>query len=230
MMYPEERNVVMKKLSCGILLALVLMVAGSAKGDLSVGATVDENGIRQFHLAIGKFYNVPERAVTVIKKKGVSDEELPVIFFVSERAGVKPAAVIELRQLGKSWLDITLHFGLSPEIYYVPVKGDPGPPYGKAYGYFKKHPRAKWREIVLSDVEVVNLVNLRMVSKLYGVEADDVIKWRAEGKHFAQVNVNAKEHRDKAKAQAKAAKSKGSKQRADADNNGKGEGKGKKEK
>jgi hypothetical protein len=228
MMYPEERNVVMKKLSCGILLGLLLMVAGSARADVSVGATIDENGIRQFHLAIGTFYNVPERAVTVIKKKGVSDEELAVVFFISERAGVKPAAVIDLRQLGKSWLDITVHFGLSPEIYYVAVKGDPGPPYGKAYGYFKKHPRSKWREIVLSDVEVVDLVNLRMVSKLYGVEPDEVIKWRAAGKHFTEVNLNAKEHRDKAKAEAKAAKSKGSKARAEADNNGKGENKGKK--
>ena len=230
MMYPEERNVVMKKLSCGILLGLLLMVAGSARADVSVGATIDENGIRQFHLAIGKFYNVPERAVTVIKKKGISDEELAVVFFIAERAGVKPAPVIELRQLGKSWLDITLHFGLSPEIFYVPVKGDPGPPYGKAYGYFKKHPRSKWREIVLTDVEVVNLVNLRFVSKLYAIEPEEVIKWRAEGKHFTEVNLNAKSHRDKQKAEAKAAKSKGSKPRAEADNTGKADNKGKKDK
>jgi len=62
-----------------------------------------------------------------------------VVFFIADRAGLKPAPVIELRDLKKSWLDITIHFGLSPEIYYVPVTVDPGPPYGKAYGYFKKH-------------------------------------------------------------------------------------------
>ncbi len=47
-----------------------------------------------------------------------------------------------------------------------------------------------------------------MVSKLYGVTPDEVIAWRCEGKHFAQVNLNAKELRDQTKAEAKATKSK----------------------
>ena len=142
-----------------------------------------------------------------------------VVFFIADRAGLKPAPVIELRDLKKSWLDITLHFGLSPEIYYVPVTVDPGPPYGKAYGYFKKHPRNEWTQIQLSDAEIVNLSNLRMVSKLSGVTPDEVIAWRCEGKHFAQVNLNAKELRDQKKAEAKANKSRGARARAEANEN-----------
>ncbi len=208
----------MKKATCGILFGLLIMAAFTVQAG-EKPAKVDDASIQQYYAAVGKFYNVPERAVATIKKKGISDEELAVVFFIADRAGLKPAPVIELRDLKKSWLDITIHFGLSPEIYYVPVTVDPGPPYGKAYGYFKKHPRNEWKQIQLSDAEIVNLTNLRMVSKLYGVTPDEVIAWRCEGKHFAQVNLNAKELRDQKKAEAKANKSRGAKARAEANEN-----------
>ncbi len=210
----------MKRLTFGILFSMLLLASVSAfAGDQAKSSANDDSSIRQYYLAVGKFFNVPERAVTTIKKKGVSDEELAVVFFIAERAGVKPAPVMELRALNKSWLDITIHFGLSPEIYYVPVTVDPGPPYGKAYGYFKKHPREEWKKIQLSDAEIVNLTNLRLFSKLYGVSPEEVIKWRAEGKHFAQVNHHAKKWQDEKKAEAKANKQRGAKARAEANEN-----------
>lgn len=210
----------MKRLTFGILCSLLILVAISASAaDKTKSPATDESIIREYYLAVGKYFNVPERAVSTIKKKGVSDEELAVVFFIADRAGIKPAPVMELRDLKKSWLEITLHFGLSPEIFYVPVNTDPGPPYGKAYGYFKNHPRNEWKQIQLSDVEVVNLTNLRIFSKLYGVSPEDVIKWRAEGKHFAEVNLSAKKQQEQQRAEAKEAKRRGAKARAEANDN-----------
>ncbi|MBK7141370.1 MAG: hypothetical protein IPH75_04735 [bacterium] len=209
----------MKRLTFGILIGLLLVAAMSVSaGDKTKATSNDDNSLREYYLAVGKFFNVPERAVMTIKKKGVSDEELAVVFFIAERAGIKPAPVMELRDLKKSWLEITVHFGLSPEIYYVPVTVDPGPPYGKAYGYFKNHPREEWKQAKLSDVEIVNLTNLRLFSKLYGISSDEVIKWRAEGKHFAQVNKHAQELRKQQQAAAKSSK-RGAKARAEANEN-----------
>jgi len=84
-------------------------------------------------------------------------------------------------------MEITLHFGLSPEIYYVPVERIPGPPYGHAYGYYKKVPRAKWSTIRLPDADIVNLVNLRFMRGYYDADVDTVVRMRHEGKDFADI-------------------------------------------
>ena len=73
------------------------------------------------------------------KRKKISDEELPVVFFLAHKAGVKSSVIINLRLRGKSWFEISSHYNLSPDIYFIDLKTNPGPPYGKAYGHYKKH-------------------------------------------------------------------------------------------
>jgi len=169
--------------------------AGPAWSDVSFGVSGDEGGIRQFYLAIGDFYNVPEREVVVVKEKHFQDEELPVVFFLAQRARVSPNIIIDLRLGGKSWMDITYYYGLGAEIFYVPTRTIGGPPYGRAIGYYKKRPRREWRYIKLRDDDVVNLVNLKFISTHYGYSADDVIKMRSEGKNFIDINKQVKEHK-----------------------------------
>lgn len=193
----------MKKLLLFVLICLgiVLISVTSGKSQVSAGISVGPDGLKSFYLAVGSHYNIPERAVLVVKQKRIEDEELPVVFYICQRAGIKPAAVIELRHLGKSWLDITLHFGLGPDIFYVPMSVDPGPPYGKAYGHFKKHPKGKWKEIQLTDTDIVNLVNLRFVSKHYGLPPEDVARMRANGSTFVKINGEAKKIKEEKQKQ-----------------------------
>lgn len=95
-------------------------------------------------------------------------------------------------------MDITLHFGLSPEIFYVPVRGElKGPPYGKAYGYYKNKPRKGLRKIRLVDADIVNLVNLKFISEYHRHSPDDVIRMRTAGKHFVIVNDEIRRGRGK---------------------------------
>jgi len=136
---------------------------------------------------------VPDKEVVVVRDRGIPDEDLPVVFLIATRAGIAPDSVIKLRLSGQSWLDITLHYGLSPEIFYVPVQQTPGPPYGKAYGYYKNKPRSEWNTIKLSDAEVVNLVNLKFISEHYGYSPDEVIRMRASGKNFVEINHEVKQ-------------------------------------
>lgn len=96
--------------------------------------------------------------------------------------------VIAYRSRGYSWTDVTLHFGLSPEIFYVPVREVYGPPYGRAYGYYKHKPRKEWRRIVLDDREVVDLVNLRVISEHYGYAPEEIMRRRAAGLDFVIIN------------------------------------------
>ena len=126
------------------------------------------DGAKSFYLAVGERYEVPQEKVIVIREKNIPDEELPVLFFVARRAGVAPEVVVKMRLGGKSWMDISLHYGVTAETFYVPLEHKAGPPYGKAYGHFKNKKKTEWRTIRFTDVEIINFVNLRFISEHYG--------------------------------------------------------------
>lgn len=165
------------------------ILAGGAYGDdLSIGLSVGNDGEKSFHLAIATHYKTTEKAIGLVKKKGISDEELPVVFFLADRGGIKPEVLINLRLRGRSWADITHQLGLGAEIYYVALRGSVAPPYGKAYGHFKNRPRKEWNKIILSDTDIMNLVNLKFMSKHYGYPPEEVMKLRSKGNGFVAVN------------------------------------------
>lgn len=167
-------------------LAILVSTAIPASGQVQVGATLSSEGLDSFYLAIGSFFHAPEVRVRAVRQ-AIPPDEAPVVFFLAERAHVEPQVILRLRREGRSWMDITLHFGLSPEIFYVPVERTPGPPYGHAYGYYKKVPRARWSTIRLPDADIVNLVNLRFMRGYYDADVDTVVRMRHEGKHFADI-------------------------------------------
>ena len=188
-----------------LLISLLLFLGGSldnVRAQVSIGVKADEGGIKEFYLAIGDHYKAPEKEVLIVKKRGIPDDDLPVVFFLSKRAGVSPGVIIDLHLGGKSWMDITFHYGLTAAIYYVEVKEVKGPPYGKAYGHFKKKPKKGWKTIKLADTDIVNFVNLRFLSEHYGHSPDDIISMRSKGESF--VNINAKVKKAKAAKKKKA--------------------------
>jgi hypothetical protein len=184
----------MKKLI--LFLFIILLVKSSwAQTSFSISLNDPESG---FAFSVSNFYRVPEREVIVIKERGIPDEELPVVFFIAQRAKVKPASIIDLRLKGLSWMDISLKFGLTADVFYVPIKVvEVGPPFGKAYGYYKKYPKHKWKEIRLDDDDIVNLVNVRFISEHYNVEPDIIIKEKSGGKRFIVLDKEFKEKKHK---------------------------------
>lgn len=178
----------------GLSFGLVAAVAPASAQNISVGLSASGGRLQSFHVAVGAYFRVPEARVVAVKERyRLADEELPVVLFLAARAGVDPAAVIELR-LGKmSWWDIGLRFGLNPEIFFVPVAGTRiGPPYGRAYGYYKRLRGQKhWGTIVLYDEEVVDLVNLRFISGHYGIPAERVMEMRSRGSSFLDIHEKA---------------------------------------
>jgi len=172
---------------------LIAALAGLAvhAGQLDLGISIADGRLRAFYLAVGDHYRVAPRVVVDLRTRyGLLDEELPVVFFLAARAHVGPQAVIDLRLRKRSWLDIALHFGLSPEIFFVPVAMQRiGPPYGNAYGYYRKYGYAgDWRKIVLLDREVIDLVNLRFLSEYHGLAPDAIIAMRGRGQSFIRIH------------------------------------------
>jgi hypothetical protein len=211
-----------------IALTFLVPAAPASAQNVSTGISISNGELRSFYLAIGDYYRVPETRVVFVKEHyRVHDEELPVVFFLASRAHVDPSFIIDLRVRQRmSWLDITLHYGLTPEIYYVPVKRV-GPPYGNAYGHYKKHGK-DYKKVVLADADVVNLVNLRFMSEYYGVAAEVVMDQRGKGERFVVINDHyykekGKHHDHDDDKQDK----KDKKDKKDKDDKGKGHGKGK---
>jgi len=191
-------------------LVSAIAICPSVRAQVEMGVSIGEEGVRGFYLTVGQYFKRPEREVIVVRERGLSDEEIPVAFFIAIRASVEPRVIIDLRLGGMRWLDICGRYRLSPEIFYVPVAMEvKGPPYGKAYGHFKKKSRKQWKTIALADDDIINLVNLKMMSEHYGVPAAEVIKIRSGGKSFVVLNDDIR----------KGKKDKGSKE--------KGKGKGK---
>jgi hypothetical protein len=230
----DFKEAVMKKIIILFIAAMFLMTAAIVSAQsVSTGISISNGELQSFYLAVGDYYRVPESRVAYVKQHyRIHDEELPVVFFLASRAHVDPQVIIDLRLRQRmSWLNITLHYGLTPEIYYVPVKRA-GPPYGNAYGHYKKHGK-DYKKVVLADADVVNLVNLRFMSEYHGVAAEVIMDERGRGERF--VAINEHHHKEKGKqrdqgddrGKGKDKNDKGDKKDKKDKDKGKGHGKGK---
>ncbi|MGE5430136.1 MAG: hypothetical protein ACM3QX_03630 [Syntrophomonadaceae bacterium] len=165
-----------------ILLAAIFLVA-SAKLDaqINAGISMGRGGLNGFYMTVGNYFRVPQNEVIIVRDRRLPDEEIPVVFFVARRAGASPREVARLRRSGYSWMDITYQYGLGPEIFF------PGrnfhAPRGRAYGYFRNH-----RGYYVSDYDIINAVNSRMISECYHCGENDVVTMRNQGKSYSQIN------------------------------------------
>jgi hypothetical protein len=188
-----------------IICLVMLWPSADCSADVDVGLSIGDEGLKSFYLAIGDHYKAPEKEIIIVRRSKIPEEEMPVVFFLARKADVSPGVIIKMRLEGKSWWSITAHFGLNAGIYYVPVKGNPVPPYGKAYGHFKNKKKSQWGKIVLSDADIINFVNLRFISDHWGYAPEEVIKMRANGQNFVSINANVKKKKHNAKAEKYAA-------------------------
>jgi len=181
-----------------------------AQTPFSVSASIGD-----FHVAVANYYQVPEREVIVIRERRIPDDEIPVALFIARHAGVPWTRVVDMRLRGASWWDISVRLGVQPDVYYIPVAVAPGPPYGRALGHYKNKHRKQWSTIVLTDADVVNLVELRFLSEHYHVAPERIIEMRGRDRDFVMINAEVRGGG-------------GGKGRGDQDGNSQGKGKGSK--
>jgi len=172
---------------CAIL--LMVLSAGSSDAGVNVNINIGDEGHRDYYESISDYYRVSEEDLYYMRNRGIRDDYIPVILQIASSANVSPLTVARRYDPGVSLLELTRIFGQSPEIYYVPVKVRvDGPPYGKAYGYYRNRARKEWKNIYLDDYDIVNLSNLRFMSSYYEIEPDLIIKKRSSGRDFIVIN------------------------------------------
>lgn len=202
-----------KIIRLSVIIILLCSFVSLANAGFDFGISIGDEGVRGFYLSIGDYYKVPQKEVLIIKERRIPDEEISVVLFIAKKALVTPKTIIDLRISGKTWMEISIHFGLSPEIFYVPVKEVKGPPYGKAYGHFKKRSKKDWKSVTLGDDDVINLVNLKFTSEYYNCSPEEIIRMREKGEDFVKINNKIKKAKKEQKEKVQVSKKKGKKKK-----------------
>ena len=111
----------MKRLGRNGLLACLLgvAVAGSAMAgfDVDLGASFSIGGEDD------DLY-----AVQAVATHYPNRDDLAVALFIGRHSGRSTEAIYDLRRSGLSWFEISARFGVPYDVWFVPVKHDPGPP------------------------------------------------------------------------------------------------------
>src|SRR5580658_2475783 len=125
-----------------------------------------------FHLAVMDYFRVSEQQVTDAEQSGISEEELPVVFFIAQRTNLGPEAVTTVHSGGLNWMQVAYHFRLNPLIFYSFFTGHPAhAPLEKAYGEYKH----RQNNFSLTDSDAGNRVNLKFLSEYYGRDPKEII-------------------------------------------------------
>lgn len=151
-----------------------------------VGAQGVDPAVREAYFrAVGEYFGVPFQEVTIISGWELSPDEVPVVLFLAQKAGVSPDALIGARRGGRLWLDVAGRFGLDARAFHIPLSADADlGMLSRAYGEYRSRPPGEWSVIRLEDVEVVALANLRVLSERTGATPLAVLEARAQAGSF----------------------------------------------
>jgi len=129
----------------------------------------------------------------------LDEDDLLVALHLVRVTGVDFEIVARWRRDGQSWDEITRRCRRDCSIYYVAMPEDtrPGPPYGRAYGHWRKHPKGDLR---LDDEEIYALVMLRSLSEHAGVTPSEVVRRRSKGESPRAIAARRDVHEDTAPA------------------------------
>ncbi len=169
---------------------LIFVTGGIAMAQVNININFGGPSQNDYYYDMSKYYRMPPGHLKKLQSRGLAGNEIPVVYYVASQARVEPTIIADLRLGGMNWLDISLRYGIPPSAYYIPVQHRPGPPYGKAYGYYGKFPKDQWtwKNMPLSNNDFINLVNLRFISDHNKVSPDEVIRLRSQGVDFINVN------------------------------------------
>jgi hypothetical protein len=208
----------------GELLLLLTLGAGPAAASTSFDflfnvSHVGDDNQYFLNLAVGHYGYTEPVLVPVLPRIVHVEADLPVLLFLAEESGRPIEGLVAMRADGLSWSVIFGRVGVPIDVLFVGIDRDPGPPYGKAWGYWKKNPRS----VRLSDPEIGQLVSLQIGHQISGISTFELARARSGGKPVA-VSVADRKGRSygggPAKAQAGGKGKSGSKGKA----GGKGKG------
>lgn len=117
-------------------------------------------------------------------------DDLNVALHIARHCDRGPEYFAQMRKSGAAWFEIANRCRVPVEVWFVPVARDPGPPYGKAYGHWKKRQSNPRETILLTDREVRDLAAVRFAHEYYGVPVETAMEWRRDGRDVRKIMVS----------------------------------------
>jgi hypothetical protein len=174
----------MKRILLGAGIALLLM-CGMARADVGFDVAVGMNLNEDTRIFLNVTNQTWQPAVATTLIQGCADPgaDFPVIAFLAYHSHRSPSFILNLRKEGYGWADIFFQLHVQPSVLFVGIDHDPGPPYGNAWGYWKKHYRPGTRQLYrISDRDIVGLVKVQTASRHFGASPFAVIDAQRNGR------------------------------------------------
>jgi len=164
---------------------LLLLAVGTSRAstifDVAVGMNVNED--TRIFLNVTNQVWQPAVPGTFIQECRYPGDDFPVVSFLAYHSHRQPSFILHLRSEGYPWYEIFYRLNVDPSVLFVGIDRDPGPPYGKAWGHWKRNHRAGMHaRLRFSDRDVVGLVKVQTVSRHFGASPFDVIRAHHEGR------------------------------------------------
>ena len=165
----------------------LLILAFFAASSVPVAGQAPQAARVDYFDAVARFFSLPSNEVSILSEWEISADEIPVVLFVARRSGVSPEALVALRQAGQSWSVLAARYGVGSAALHVPVPDDAhAGALDRAYDGYRSTPVERWSTIRLSHDEVVDIVNVRLISQSLGLPVARVIgETSTSGSHVA---------------------------------------------
>ncbi len=170
----------MRKTVLTIICAGIFVLAGTA-----VVAGELEN---TFEEAICQYFSAEQSQVDAVRAYGIGDEDIPVVFYLAKQAKTSPEKIAKLSLNADSWANLAKARNLSLKVFYIHFDGDiDSYVYSPIIEQYRSVHRRQWNTIPLSDADVVNMVNLKLVASGFDYNIFKVMELRDNGKGFVQI-------------------------------------------
>ncbi len=164
------------------LLAAALPAAARTGADAALPEAAAAGEEPLFVAIAARYFDRDAAAVARLAARWSDPDDLAVGLFVAARSARAPERVFALRERAGSWWEVGVACGLPADDWFVPVTRDPGPPYGKAYGHWRKLRDGGAPFPGLADPQARDLVAVRLLHEYFGVAPETAMSWRAGGR------------------------------------------------
>jgi len=177
------RHLTSKLAPVALVLALLVGTGPAANAGASFDFLFSMNNVSDddqyfLNLAVSNYGYDRRILEPVLPRIRYVEIDLPVILFLAKESGRPVDFIVDLRARGLSWSVIFTRLDLPVDVLFVGIDRDPGPPFGRAWGYWRKNPRG----VRLSDADVTGLVQLQIGARTSGLAPFELARARGQGK------------------------------------------------
>ncbi len=181
----------------------------------AIPAICEDELEKEYYEAMSNHYATPADTMAALLKMNIEKEDMPVVLHVAQTCKTTPSRIAALRERGESWMEIIEGRLASPSVFYFKLMAKiESKTFAPIFAKFKALPQNRWNELVLTDGEIRDMVNLKFIYSYHDFSVFSVMKMRDAGKDFASINNRVKLQKaamikeDKKKSQEAARKKK----------------------